>query len=1240
MNLKLIRYASFFIWTLLLFTGLTQNRLFGQTYPRVINTGMVTPRVLCIEIQDATITKTANHDLFEGRRMNRNQLDNKNSYTVTRTNGPAPSIERLWRKSRPWGVSHRPTPLNEAPDGIDDQVRSPFRHQIYFKFDRVIANGEKLRITFADADIGQVEFDFWHKWRNSPTIHVNQHGWRGQDPAKWAFLSFWSPSGYNYGIYNIKADFPNATIPNFKVVRNSDRSDTGISGPVVLRKSPYSTNSEGKPDWYETRPNGSGEIAYTYDPGAIYGIGNPLPNEDFWTVKTGGSVTAVRLNPSKTFVYAVDLSDLTETGTYRVFIPGLGVSQPFEVRNRIWKDVAAKAIHGNYAHRRGCPINSSVGGYGRPAAFPDGTDFFVANVPYIFHAESPINGFKKIGIDQAYDLYGTTTKLPDAWGGWMDAGDWDARIQHYFVSYMMLDLYEMMPNYFDNSSNQFGIPAANTLLPDPVSGGNHDYANLPGLLDEAVWGLDWWMRNQITSGSDKGAIYPAIEHADFSNSGVSWNTTSTAYVCKPDPYSNYAYAALAAKAAIVLAQFDPDLQSKYRQSAIDAYEWAEANAWNGGSYSDGSPGSVKNSTMQWLVNYYNAHVFPGNPSARNAEIDKARNKISSAMKDARAGAAGALYRLTGESKYSDDFTEASKLQNNGNATELLEWQDHGAWELVLTGNTSHPLYDEAFDSIIRTGDEFFVEPSLSRYGFANARHAWTQLDWGNGVVPRQGAFNVVRAAMIDPAQKLDYIGYMGTSLSFVLGGNQANLSFMKGIGDNQVRWILHADSLEDGKEAPDGISLYGFGFILANRWGSLFNAEPWSDLYDRYHFEAGKVVETSRSIHPKRTDWPVWELSIEHPGYVSHAEYTIMQMAPMIAFSTFLDNLAGGNTIPPMPPAGYLNVPDFSSGGGSGSAVKINIGNGGTPSGWENDNAYIGGAPNASGTSSSINVSGVSNPAPQSVYQKNHWKNGTYSITVPGLNTSSEYLVRLHLAENFFNGANQRKFHVDINGSRVLTNFDIYAEAGGKNKAVVEEFLVNSASSIQIEFKKGSTDNPSANGVEIIEQTAGVPTPGGTSGPKTTVVKMDATNGTAPSGWVDENPYITTPKSHSNTGATIGTSGVVNPAPQNVYKKEQYRIGATLGYEFDGLNSGKTHVLRLHFAEAYFNSSNQRRFHVDVNGTRVYTNLDIYSEAGGKNKAVVRQVTVPPGSSTISVELKVGSKNNPKINGIEVQQVN
>jgi chitodextrinase len=94
-----------------------------------------------------------------------------------------------------------------------------------------------------------------------------------------------------------------------------------------------------------------------------------------------------------------------------------------------------------------------------------------------------------------------------------------------------------------------------------------------------------------------------------------------------------------------------------------------------------------------------------------------------------------------------------------------------------------------------------------------------------------------------------------------------------------------------------------------------------------------------------------------------------------------------------------------------------------------------------------INLSGVTNPAPMAVYQSARIGNFTY--TLPGFAAGSTHTVRLHFAETFFAAAGSRTFNVSINGTQVLTNFDIFATAGAMNKALVEQFTVNANASGQ-----------------------------------------------------------------------------------------------------------------------------------------------------------------------------------------------
>jgi hypothetical protein len=65
----------------------------------------------------------------------------------------------------------------------------------------------------------------------------------------------------------------------------------------------------------------------------------------------------------------------------------------------------------------------------------------------------------------------------------------------------------------------------------------------------------------------------------------------------------------------------------------------------------------------------------------------------------------------------------------------------------------------------------------------------------------------------------------------------------------------------------------------------------------------------------------------------------------------------------------------------------------------------------------------------------------------------------------------KRVFNVDINDKPVLTNFDIFAAAGRRNKAVVKEFKAiqpDKEGNITIHFKPGPADQPIINGIEIL----------------------------------------------------------------------------------------------------------------------------------------------------------------------------
>ena len=70
----------------------------------------------------------------------------------------------------------------------------------------------------------------------------------------------------------------------------------------------------------------------------------------------------------------------------------------------------------------------------------------------------------------------------------------------------------------------------------------------------------------------------------------------------------------------------------------------------------------------------------------------------------------------------------------------------------------------------------------------------------------------------------------------------------------------------------------------------------------------------------------------------------------------------------------------------------------------------------------------------------------------------------------YVTAAGQQQFDVSINGTQVLTNFDIYATAGGKDKAIQETFTAtaNGSGQITVAFNYGAAGTPQVNGIEVL----------------------------------------------------------------------------------------------------------------------------------------------------------------------------
>ncbi|HEX3048907.1 MAG TPA: malectin domain-containing carbohydrate-binding protein [Bacillota bacterium] len=321
--------------------------------------------------------------------------------------------------------------------------------------------------------------------------------------------------------------------------------------------------------------------------------------------------------------------------------------------------------------------------------------------------------------------------------------------------------------------------------------------------------------------------------------------------------------------------------------------------------------------------------------------------------------------------------------------------------------------------------------------------------------------------------------------------------------------------------------------------------------------------------------------------------------------------------------------------------ISIAAGSSSAVGSFQADQYYSGGS--TYNNTNTIDISQItSNPPTAALF--NNERYGAMSYTIPGFTSGNSYTVTLYFAETYLTTAGSRLFSVSINGATVLSNFDIYATAGGQNKAIARSFTAtaNSSGQIVIQFIAG-TENPKVNGISI-KPVVGTPTPTPTATPTPTGVVNTPTP--TPTGSVSisiaagrtsalgsflSDQYYSGGSTYSNTNTVDVSQITSNPPPAALFNNERY---GAMSYTVPGFLAGSSYTVTLYFAETYLTASGRRLFNVSLNGATVLSNFDIYASAGGQNKAIARSFTTTANANGQIVIQFISGTENPKINGI------
>jgi hypothetical protein len=138
--------------------------------------------------------------------------------------------------------------------------------------------------------------------------------------------------------------------------------------------------------------------------------------------------------------------------------------------------------------------------------------------------------------------------------------------------------------------------------------------------------------------------------------------------------------------------------------------------------------------------------------------------------------------------------------------------------------------------------------------------------------------------------------------------------------------------------------------------------------------------------------------------------------------------------------------------------------------------------------------------------------------------------------------------------------------------------------------------------------------------------------------WLADRDWLAGAGDWGYVGGLVADRGEIKvdgalPDLQKLYATERFGM---IQYNFR-LKKG-TYKVRLHFMEGWCTAVGQRVFDVTLNGKKVLETFDVFKEAGGKNKAWVKEFTVETPQELLEVGFIAIGKDTPKVDGIEIEK--
>lgn len=462
-------------------------------------------------------------------------------------------------------------------------------------------------------------------------------------------------------------------------------------------------------------------------------------NIDFKDVKSGETVLTVTVPEAKLWLPAedsakatpsasvVDFTEINTPGEYQAYIDGEAVGHPININDYAFEDVTKASLKFFYFQRASTELKEEFAGkYARAMGHPD------TSIKY--HISTGIN-------DSI-----STFKSPK---GWYDAGDYGKYIVNSGIStYTLLKLYQHNAAYFDTLT--WNIPESKN--------------NIPDLLDEIRWNLEW----MLTMQDKDGGVFHKLTTLKFAGTVEPAKATAQRFAIGKSLTATWDFVAVMAVAADIYKRFDEAFAKTCAEAAAKGFAWGAANANN-----------VK-------------ALYVANPTGVGTG-----SYADGGYLDEQLWGTTELYRITKDTTVLQIFRK-NKLQTRH--YKLPGWSNVYGLSSYTVATTPEIFSAEevkaAKEHIFTLADQF-VNTIDNGYGLPIEEN---DFNWGsNSIIANKGML-LIHAYILSKEQK--YFDAAVAIADYILGRNPLDQSYMTGYGINFPHHPHHRPSQGDTIAEP------------------------------------------------------------------------------------------------------------------------------------------------------------------------------------------------------------------------------------------------------------------------------------------------------------------------------------------------------------------------------------------------------------------------------------------------------